>query len=257
MTQVVCDLDGVVYRGDTAVPGAAVALKRLAERGVELYFVTNNSTRDADAAAAKIVRLTGIEVSPDHVLTSSQAAASLLTPDDGPVLVVGESGVQAAVTDAGLEVTQHPEAAKSVLVGLNRSVTYDVIADAVEAVRAGARFVATNVDPTFPTEEGLKPGAGAIVAAISVASGVQPEIAGKPHPPMRALMAARGISEAWVIGDREDTDVALAIREKGWRSVLVLSGVTGPVARIDSSADFVVQDLTSAVDLVLDHLDRS
>jgi len=113
----------------------------------------------------------------------------------------------------------------------------------------GARFIATNTDPTYPVADGLLPGGGACVAAVQVTTGVTPEVAGKPHPPMRALLRSRGIGEAWVIGDRVDTDIALAQAESDWRSILVLTGVTSPEEAI--GADHVVADLAAAVDLVL------
>jgi 4-nitrophenyl phosphatase len=120
---------------------------------------------------------------------------------------------------------------------------------AADAVRFGARFIATNTDPTFPVADGLLPGGGAIVAAVRATTGVEPEVAGKPNAPMRALLRAKGIRDAWVIGDRVDTDIALARAEPDWTSILVLTGVTGPEGTGD--ADFVVPDLAAAVDLVL------
>jgi ribonucleotide monophosphatase NagD (HAD superfamily) len=116
----------------------------------------------------------------------------------------------------------------------------------------GARFIATNTDPTFPIADGLLPGGGACVAAVQVTTGVDPEVAGKPHPPMRNLLRAKGIGEAWVIGDRVDTDIALARAEPDWTSVLVLTGVTGP-GRSSDGADHTVPDLAAAVDLVLSY----
>jgi 4-nitrophenyl phosphatase len=135
------------------------------------------------------------------------------------------------------------------LVGLDFDLSYDRLTRAANAVRLGARFIATNTDPTYPVADGLLPGGGAMVAAVRVATGVEPEIAGKPHSPMRALLRAKGIGEAWVIGDRVDTDIAMARAEPDWTSILVLTGVTDPHEPHD--ADFVVPDLTAAVDLVL------
>jgi 4-nitrophenyl phosphatase len=124
------------------------------------------------------------------------------------------------------------------------------MAGAADAVRRGARFIATNIDPTYPTAEGLRPGAGSIAAAIAVASGVEPEVAGKPRESMRLLAKKRLSGPAWVVGDRIDTDIEMARLEPDWSSILVLSGVTGSgVAGVD--ADHVVPDLSAAVDLVL------
>ena len=248
---VLCDLDGVVYRGQRALAGVPEALARLDAAGIDIFFITNNSTRTPQAGADKITRLTGVPVSPERVLSSSLAAVGMLGPGDGPVLPVGEDGVSDAVERAGLESTSDPGRARAVLVGLTRSLTYDLIGDAMNAIRNGARFIATNDDTTFPTEDGLMPGAGAIVAAIAAASGRRPEVAGKPNEPMRRLIRSRGVGDAWVIGDRLDTDVALATHEPDWRSILVLTGVTdGAADRVDE-ADFVVADFSAAVDLVL------
>lgn len=255
---VLCDLDGVVYRDEVVLPGVPAALRRLEASEVSLLYITNNSTRSPTTAAAKIERLTGVGVKPDQVLTSSRAAAAMLTTDDGPVLVVGEEGAREAVEWAGLEQSDHPETAATVLIGLTRGFDYDTLHLAMTALRRGARFVATNVDPTYPTADGLAPGCGAIVAAVAAASGREPEIAGKPHPPMRSLIRRHvGEGPVWVIGDRVDTDVALARGVDGWQSILVLTGVTGPDEAAISGADHVVADLPEAVDLVLAERQRS
>lgn len=254
---VLCDLDGVVYRGQNPIPGAPDALRRLDDAGVDVYFITNNSTRSPEQGAAKITQLTGVEVDAYHVLGSSLAAVSMLGPGDGPVLQVGEEGVRDAIERAGLEVTHEPTSARCVLVGLTRDISYEMLGAAMTAIRGGARFIATNNDATFPTEEGLMPGAGAIVAAIAAATGRQPEIAGKPHKAMRELIRARGVTDAWVIGDRADTDIALARDEPDWKSILVLTGVTEPSRAGDAGADHVVDDFPTAVDLVLSQLHPS
>lgn len=257
MTDVILDLDGVVYRGGRAIDGAPAALARLREAGIQPLFVTNNSTRTPKATAAKLLDLTGVAVDPDQVLTSAMAAASMLRAGDAPVLPVGDEGVRAAIDSVGLPMTDDPHAARGVVVGLTRSIDYDTIARAMSAVRTGARFIATNADPTFPTEDGFQPGCGAIVAAIATASGGTPEVAGKPHAPMRSLIRARGVASAWVVGDRVDTDVALGNAEDDWTSVLVLSGVTGADEARESGADHVSADLSGAVDLVLTGHQRS
>jgi HAD superfamily hydrolase (TIGR01450 family) len=246
---VVCDLDGVVYLGDSVIDGVPVALHRLADAGSRVLFVTNNASRTPAQVATKITRLTGHETSADDVCTSSQAAERMLRPADLPVLVVGDIGITSVLEAAGRPMTDDPGRAGSLMVGLTRALDYELIAAAASAVRAGARFIATNVDPTYPTAQGLMPGAGSIVAAIAVAGGVEPEIAGKPHGPMRDLVRSRIDDGAWVVGDRVDTDVAMALHEPDWTSILVLTGVSteseGP------AADHVVPDLAAAVDLIL------
>ena len=250
MIEVICDLDGVLYRGDLAVPGAPEALRRLTENQARITYVTNNSTRTPAQAATKIEVVTGVSTDPSQVVTSSQAAASLLTLEDQPTMAVGEKGVVDALAQFGVEMTEDPEKAGSVVVGLDRNVTYDTIARASAAVRSGARFLATNTDPTLPTATGFLPGAGALVAAIATAAGRDPEVAGKPHQAIRDLVRSRGIKEAWVVGDRMDTDIALATAEPEWCSILVLTGAS-TIDHDVSAADHVVPDFESAVDLVL------
>jgi HAD superfamily hydrolase (TIGR01450 family) len=251
---VLCDLDGVIYRGGVVIDGARDALRRLEEAAVDIFFITNNSTRSPEQGAEKVKRLTGIEIDPHQVLGSSLAAVSMLGPDDGPVLMVGEHGVRDAIERAGLDVTTDPKAARAVLVGLTREITYELLSDAMSAIRSGARFIATNDDATLPTENDLLPGAGAIVAAIAAATDQEPEIAGKPHEAMRKLIRSRGVGEAWVIGDRADTDIVLARDEPDWRSILVLTGVTDADEAASAGADHVAQDFSAAVDLVLSEL---
>ncbi len=246
---VICDIDGVVYRGDTVVPGSDRALRKLLDAGTDLYFATNNSTKSPATVSEKIGRITGISVPPESIVTSSQAAVLMLADDPGPVLVLGSDGILSALFEAGISVTEDPLEATALLVGLDWDLSYERLTRAADAVRAGARFIATNTDPTYPVAGGLLPGGGAMVAAVATTTGVAPEIAGKPHEPMRRLLRSRGVEAAWVIGDREDTDVALASAEPDWTSILVLSGVTGPDGGRD--ADHVVPDLEAAVDLVL------
>lgn len=248
MTTVLCDLDGVVYRGDTLIDGSDAALRRLLEEGIDVWFVTNNSTLHPKQVVEKLNELTGLDFAPDRVFTSPQAGVRLLEPEDGPCLVVGEEGIRAVLEEAGFEVTTDPAAARSVMVGLDRGTDYQRIADAAEAVRRGARFIASNDDPTYPTSDGLLPGAGSMVSAIATAAGRYPEVAGKPNLPMRRLIRSRGVGDAWVIGDRVDTDIAMAVEEDGWRSILVLTGVT---TEGSPAADLVAADLGEAVGLVL------
>lgn len=257
MTSVLCDLDGVIYRGSRPIPGVSDALERLLAAGVSVFFITNNSTRAPEVAAEKISTLTGVAVSGDQVLTSSQAAVTLLGAADSPVLVVGEDGLRDVVAEAGHGLTDDPSEARAVVVGLTRSLTYETISGAMEAIRNGARFIATNDDTTFPTEDGLAPGCGAIVAAIAAASATEPEVAGKPNPAMKDLIRLRVVGSAWVIGDRLDTDIALASDEEGWRSILVLTGITDEATASRAEVDHVVADFPGAVDLVLRDLEQS
>jgi glycerol-1-phosphatase len=246
---VICDIDGVVYRGDELLPGSDIALQRLVTAGVDLYFATNNSTKTPVTVAERITAMTGVLIAPGSVVTSAEAAVGMLGDEEHPVMVLGSDGITTALVQAGMDVTDEPTEARAVLVGLDWDFSYPRLTRAADAVRAGARFIATNTDPTYPVAGGLLPGGGAMVAAVQATTGVTPEVAGKPHRPMRELLRARGIGAAWVVGDRVDTDVALADAEPDWTSILVLTGVTTPDEPL--GADHVVPDLAAAVELVL------
>lgn len=246
---IVCDLDGVVYRGSRAIEGAGEALYRAADRGYQILFATNNSARSPADVAAKLRKVAGFEARTDQVVTSAEVAVGLV--EEGPVLVVGESGIRDALTRVGLAITPDPGEARTVMVGLDRELHYRKVAAAAEAVRRGAGFIATNLDPTFPTEEGLLPGAGACVAAVEVAAGARAVAAGKPSAAMRAHLEARaGPGPIWMIGDRPDTDLALAEPPR-WRRILVLTGVTGDPAGVTPEPDFVTPGLPEAVARIL------
>ena len=231
---VVCDLDGVLYLGNEGIPGAGEALAELDRRGYRLVFATNNSTRTPQAVADKVTAATGYRARIDQVVTSAQSAAALLAAERPPALIVGGEGVRAALEAVGIEVVAEWRRAAAVVVGLDTGLTYERLAGAVQAVRAGARFVATNDDVTLPTPEGLLPGAGSIVAAVAAATGIAPLVTGKPHQPMRELIKARlGPGPTRVIGDRDDTDLAMG-RAEGWETILVLTGVSRPAYLADA-----------------------
>lgn len=224
----VLDLDGVVWLADEPIPGAAGAVAALRDRGERVVFATNFSGPLVAEHEAKLAAM-GIPAEGD-VLTSSMAAARLVEPEER-VLIVGGPGIVEAVTARGAE----PVAAGAdgngdvdvVAVGLTQAFDYDMMRVAAGAVRRGARLLGTNDDATFPTPDGPVPGAGALLASVAYASGVTPVVAGKPHPPMADLVRAVGGPEGTVVGDRPDTDGALA-RQLGYRFALVLTGVTRP-----------------------------
>jgi glycerol-1-phosphatase len=248
---IVCDLDGVVYRGNQALPGAADAISRLIRAGFRVLFVTNNSSRTEIQVADKLEALVGYRPDLEDIVTSARAALALV-PEGSRCLVVGGDGIIEAIESAGLFVTTDPGVADCVIVGLDRGFDYDSLDRASQAIRRGALFVATNIDPTFPAADRIMPGAGAIVAALEAASGVSPQVAGKPERPVRDLIRSRGVDHAWVIGDRPETDIAMAVAEHGWSSILVLTGVT-PDGEESGGADHVAEDLSAAVDLVIAH----
>jgi HAD superfamily hydrolase (TIGR01450 family) len=243
----VLDLDGVVVIGGEGIPGAGRALEELETAGYSLLFATNNATRTPAQAAERIGRLTGYRPAPERLITSTLAAVRMLGPEDLPVFPTAEPGMAETLRDEGVAVTADPEEASTVLVGLNRAFTYDLLRRAAAAVHRGARLVATNTDPTFPTARGPEPGAGALVAAFEAATGRRAEVAGKPHDPMREAVADRIEHQpVWMVGDRPETDLAFAHRA-GWTPVLVMSGVTSDAAGIppELAPQLTVADLAA------------
>jgi len=249
---IVCDLDGVVYVGATPIPGAAAALADLEERGYRLIFATNAPIRTAAEVARHIRVVGGYPATAEQVITSAMAAATVLGPGGGPVLVIGERGLGVTLAEAGLGLTADPDSARAVVVGLDRDLTFDHLAAATRAVLRGARFVACNRDATYPTETGLLPGGGAIAAAIEFAGGRTAEVAGKPYAPMAdAIRRALGAGATWGVGDRPETDLALG-RDQGWTTVLVLSGVvTDPAAVAEELRPDLVLPSLAALPAVL------
>jgi HAD superfamily hydrolase (TIGR01450 family) len=228
---VLFDLDGVVYLGPVAVAGAADGIAALRARGTRLGFVTNNAARPPAVVAEHLVEL-GIAAAAEDVVTSAQAGADLVRARFGPgakVLIVGGDGVADAVAEAGLVgVWSADDEPAAVLQGYGFDLTWQQLNEAAIAIHRGAHWVATNTDPTRPTERGLVPGNGAAVAAVAMAVPATPEVAGKPYRPLLDDTVARiGCSRPIFVGDRLDTDVAGA-RNAGLDSLLVLSGSHGP-----------------------------
>jgi glycerol 3-phosphatase-2 len=225
------DLDGVVYVGPDAVPGVPAALGAARDAGMRLGFVTNNAARTPEQVAAHLTEL-GVPAGPTDVITSSQAAATVvaeLFSAGARVLPVGGPGVAAALTAAGLTVVSRAEDDPvAVVQGYGKDVGWAQLAEAVVAVRNGARHVATNTDATIPSPRGPLPGNGAMVGVVRDVTGVQPLVTGKPDPAMHAECVRRtGARRPLVVGDRLDTDIEGA-RAAGADSLLVLTGVTDP-----------------------------
>ena len=227
---VACDLDGVVWRGDEAILPAADGIAALREAGLRVAFVSNNSSSPVGDVVAKLGGM-GIPAHADDVVTSAIAAAWLLEhslASGARVLVCGGPGVREALAEVGL-VAVDDGPVDAVVVGFHRDFDYDALDRASRAVREGARFVATNLDATYPVPGGLIPGAGSLVAAVATAAGASPEVAGKPEAPMVGIIRERYGDVGVVVGDRPSTDGALATA-LGWPFALVLSGVTASVA---------------------------
>lgn len=241
----VFDLDGVVYVDAVSVPGARVTLEALEGAGHQVLFATNNSSRAVDTVIENIARRTGFTAQPAAIITSGLAAAELLVDDDEVCFVFGSDGLARTLTDRGIRVTSDHEQATAVVVGLDRGLTYERLTEAVLAVRRGARFIATNDDATYPMPDGQYPGCGALVASVERATGVIPVVCGKPNPPMVRLVALRvRHPEVWVIGDRPETDLAMA-KAAGWGTILVLSGVTHAADDVpdDLQPDYVLESI--------------
>ena len=247
------DLDGVLYRGVAPVPGVAALLATRAAAGDDVVYVTNNSMW---YRADYVDRITGMgaPATADRIVSSPRATALYLAdhePGIRHVVTIGARGLERELEDAGLRVTPAGEAAPrlagggfegtdgsngwevagrpdAVVVGLDPKIDYRRLAVASACVRAGARFIATNRDPIYPTEQAIRPGAGSIVAALEAATGVKPTTIGKPEPYLleeAARAAGRDAADAVMIGDSLTTDIAAA-RAVGCRSVLMLTGVT-------------------------------
>lgn len=239
------DLDGVVWLAETPLPGSAEAVGRLRGAGMRVVFITNNSSMTVDQYVAKLARF-GIEIGAEDLLTSAQAAAQLLEPGS-TALVCGGGGVVEALEARGVGVVREGSA-DAVVVGWHRDFDFDRLAAATSAVRGGARLVGTNDDPTYPAPEGQLPGAGAILAAVSCASGATPVVAGKPNPPMVELIRKRVGPVEVVVGDRPSTDGLLA-RRLGAQFALVLTGVidAAGAAALDPRPEHVAPDLAALV----------
>lgn len=239
------DLDGVLWRGAMPIPGAADAVARLRARRDRVVFLTNNAAPTISEHLAKLEGM-GVPAAAEDLLTSAQAAATLLEPGSTALACAGP-GVREALGARGVRIVEAGPA-DAVVVGWHREFDFSRLALAADAVRQGARLIGTNEDATFPTPEGLLPGAGALLAAVAYASGARAEVAGKPHAPMRRLVAERIGPVTTVVGDRPSTDGALA-RALGARFALVLSGVTDEreLDGLQPVPDVVAPDLAALV----------
>lgn len=243
------DLDGTLIRGTIAIPGAPEALSAL---DLPVSYVTNNASK-SPADVAELLSSLGFSATSDQVMTSSQAAVAIATDslaEGTKALVVGAPAFADLVRGAGFQVvTSADDEPEVVFQGLSRELTWDDLAEGALAIRAGARWIASNTDTTLPTERGLLPGNGAFVKAMEVTTDKQPEVAGKPGAEI-LVRAAQGIGSKrpLVIGDRLDTDIAGACAAR-MDSLMVLTGVSTEAealrADTDSRPTFVAPGLES------------
>ena len=221
------DMDGVIYRGSHLIPGADRFIHELREANIPFLFLTNNGQRNRRDVAIKLQRL-GIEVEEEHVYTCAMATARFLAAQKpgGTAFVIGEGGLLTALHSNGYAVVDRDP--DYVVVGEGRTLTFEMVEAALGMILAGAKLVATNLDPNCPTQTGTRPGCGAVVAMLEAAAGVKAFSVGKPSPVMlRAARKELGLrtDQTVVIGDTMDTDI-LGGAQLGFKTILVLSGGT-------------------------------
>ena len=218
----VVDLDGVVWLAEKPIAGSAEAIGRLRDAGIDVLFATNNSAPTLGVLVDRLAAA-GISAARSDLVTSAQAAASMLEPGTTAFLCA-EGGVVEALTARGVRVVDRAPA-DAVVVGWSSRFDFALLSDTVSAIRAGARFIGTNEDATHPTPDRLLPGSGAILAAVATGAQATPEVAGKPHEPMVTLIGGRAPAAVRLVGDRPATDGRMAER-LGVPFALVRSGVT-------------------------------
>jgi 4-nitrophenyl phosphatase len=248
---VLIDMDGVLWRGDTPISGVPGFFDLLNQAGIAYVLLTNNSS-NTPASYAKRLAGYGIEVSPEKIINSGLATVAYMaehSPQGTPVYVVGEEGLEEIVRDAGFRLVDDDTTPCYVIGSWDRHVTYEKLAQATLHIRAGATFIGTNPDKTWPSERGLLPGAGSILAALEAASGVKPTIIGKPSSEMFRLAMQRIDAQpdtTAMLGDRMDTDIVGA-DQAGLITILVLTGVTHREDLQSASVqpDLVFDDITA------------
>jgi 4-nitrophenyl phosphatase len=244
----IIDMDGVLYRENAPLPGLVDFFAFLRQRSIRFVLATNNSTRTPEQFVEKMAGL-GVQITPADLITSAQATAAYvrqLAPPGTSIYAIGQAGLTTALQEAGFVLNSRR--AEFVVVGMDTHVTYEKLKTATLLIRRGATFIGTNPDATLPTPEGEIPGAGSILAAIQVATGVVPRIIGKPEPTMFQQAMARldtTLDTTAALGDRLETDI-LAAQRTGLLSLLVLSGATDRALLAESTVqpDLVFEDIT-------------
>lgn len=228
----ILDMDGVVWKADAPIGNLPEIFTRIRERGLKFVFATNNGTKTPKEYQQKLAEL-GVEIDPTQVVTSALAVANMLAhkyPRGTKMFMIGGKGVLEALEEKGFEILSMENApeAQVFVMGIDRKINFDKIAEAALLVRAGIPFYTTNTDRTFPTPRGEIPGSGAWVSVITTATNVKPVVAGKPFPYLMDLSLDRlGTTkeETLVVGDRLETDIA-AGQAVGCPTAMVLSGVS-------------------------------
>ena len=231
---VLFDMDGVVYVGSRLLPGVQEMFDYLERTGRRWLCVTNNASRTPAQFVEKLAGM-GVRARPEQILGSAEATASWLSEQieqhgwpRGKIIIVGQDGIRAALKQHNFEVTTVPTEATYAIAGINFELTYEELAAAALAIRNGARFIGTNSDASYPSERGLLPGAGSILALLATATGVEPTVIGKPNRGMYD-QAVRRVGaqphEVMMVGDRYDTDISGAL-PLGLMTTGILTGVT-------------------------------
>jgi 4-nitrophenyl phosphatase len=251
ISHLIIDMDGVLYLGDQPMRCLPEFFAFLRERKIQFILATNNSTRTSQEYVAKLARM-GVQVSPEEILVSGQAAARYLAreyPRGTRVHVFGMPSLKQAMIEEGFILAD--EDVELVVASMDREITYEKLKRAVLLIRNGARFIATNLDPTNPTEEGQLPGTGSMIAALETASGVKPTAIGKPEPIMYQLameqMGALAETTA-AIGDRIDTDI-LGGKRAGLSTICVLSGSSDRAEAESGDADMIFDDIAHLLEI--------
>lgn len=252
----ILDMDGVLWRDQEPIGDLPTIFSRIAARGLRVLLATNNATRSVVSYLQKLAGF-GVTLEPWQIITSAQATAQHLKtqhPEGGPVFVVGETGLIEILREKGFTPTSDASPVHTVVAAMDRHLTYEKLAQATLLIRAGATFVGTNPDRSFPTPVGLVPGAGSILALLETASDVSPLIIGKPGPIMYQQALERlGTSpeETLAVGDRLETDI-LGGQNTQCKTGLVLSGVTTreQAHAWDPQPDWLAPDLATLLEQI-------
>ncbi|MGB8214749.1 MAG: HAD-IIA family hydrolase [Anaerolineales bacterium] len=251
----ILDMDGVLWKADAPIGDLPAIFDRIQARGLKVAFATNNGTQTPEQYVERMARL-GVSFEPWQVITSALGVAELLKqrfPSGGAVFAIGGAGVMTALRGRGFELLsiENAQMAEAVVMGIDVQINFEKMREAALLVRRGIPFYATNPDKTFPTPRGEIPGAGAWIAVIVTATGVEPIYAGKPAPYLHELARQRlGTTkeETMVVGDRLETDIAGG-QAAGMPVALVLSGIStrAQAERWKPKVDVVAEDLASLV----------
>jgi 4-nitrophenyl phosphatase len=251
----ILDMDGVLWRDNTPIGNLSHIFESIASRGIRIALATNNSTKTVPQYLSKLDEL-GVVLEPWQIVTSSSAVTDLLIkkfPNRGEVFMIGEDGVRQSLKDAGFDIALEGETSKAVavVVGIDREINYNKLKEATLLIRRGLPFFGTNADLTFPSPDGLIPGAGSFLALLAAATGVTPIVAGKPSPEILELALKRlgtPRAQTLVVGDRLETDIAGG-QSIGCPTALVLSGVSTREmgASWNPKVDIIADDLSSLI----------